>query len=412
MSATKAVRSIASSAQLRFGSAWYDSAPVAIRRESSPTRVLELRSVRGTGGGPEKTILFGAVKAERARFAVTACYIRDLRDSVFEVDKLARKLGVEYVEIHERHSFDLRIWPKLRQVVRDGRFDVVHAHDYKTDLLALLLARAENVLPIATAHGWSGTSLLERAVYYPADRRLLARYPKVNAVSPAIRDALLSAGGRSDRIAVILNGVDPIAFRRDHTERDAARAALGLETRDIAIGAIGRLEPIKRIDLLIDAAARLRSRHPDLRLIIVGDGSLRSALEARAERLAPGACRFLGKRPNVAAVHQALDGFVQPSDSEGTSNALLEAMAMETPIIATNVGGTPALVRDGVDGLLIPAGSVDLLAEAIERTIGDRNETIARTKEARDRVENELSFAVRQRKLEAVYEQLLASRGE
>jgi glycosyltransferase involved in cell wall biosynthesis len=378
-----------------------------------PIRVLEIRSVRGTGGGPEKTILLGAAKADRARFAVTACYVRDARDSVFDVDKLARQLGVDYVEIRERHSFDLRIWPKLRQLVRDGGFDLIHAHDYKTDLLALLIARAEGVLPIATAHGWSGTSSLrERAVYYPADKRLLARYPKVNAVSPEIRDALVSAGAQRERIAVILNGVDPSAFRRDPAKREAARAALGLEPGQVAVGAIGRLEPIKRIDMLIDAADRLRRRHPELRLIIVGDGSLRVDLEARAESRAPGTCRFLGKRPDVAAIHQALDSFVQPSDYEGTSNALLEAMAMETPLIATDVGGTPALVRDGVDGLLIPAGSVDRLVEAMERTIGDHNGTRTRVKEARARVETELSFAARQRKLEAVYEQLLASRGQ
>jgi len=385
---------------------------VASQRVSFPVRVLDIRSVRGTGGGPEKTILLGAVKADRSRFAVTACYVRDERDSVFEIDKLAGALGVEYAEIRERHSFDLRIWPKLRQLVREGGFDLIHAHDYKTDLLALLLARAEGVLPIATAHGWSGTSFRERAIYYPADRRLLARYPKVTAVSPAIRDALMRAGARTERISVILNGVDPTAFRRDPAKRETARAALGVEPGHIVVGAIGRLEPIKRIDLLIDAAARLRRRHPELRLIVVGDGSLRSELQGRAERLAPGTCRFLGKRTDVAAVHQALDAFVQPSDSEGTSNALLEAMAMETPIVATSVGGTPALVRDGVDALLIPPGSVDRLVEAIDRTIGDRNETMARVKEARARAETELSFAARQRKLEAVYEQLLASRGQ
>src|SRR5450759_4513640 len=105
-----------------------------------PIRVLELRSVRGTGGGPEKTILLGAARADRSRFAVPVCYIRDLRDDVFEIDRRARASAVDYVEISERHSFDPAIWGALRRLVHERQIDIVHAHDYKTDLLAWALA--------------------------------------------------------------------------------------------------------------------------------------------------------------------------------------------------------------------------------------------------------------------------------
>src|SRR6188472_4414588 len=100
---------------------------------SNPIRVLELRSVRGTGGGPEKTILLGAARSDRSRYAVTVCYIRDLRDDVFHIDGRATELGVDYVEVRERHSFDWRIWPELRRLVRERRIDIVHSHDYKTN---------------------------------------------------------------------------------------------------------------------------------------------------------------------------------------------------------------------------------------------------------------------------------------
>src|SRR4051812_8145576 len=118
-----------------------------------PIRVLELRSVRGTGGGPEKTILRGAARMDPARFVVTVCYIRDARDTVFTLDQLARQLGVDYVEVPERHSFDPSVWPALRRLVRERGIHIVHSHEYKTDFLALLLARAEGVAPLATAHG-------------------------------------------------------------------------------------------------------------------------------------------------------------------------------------------------------------------------------------------------------------------
>src|ERR1700741_542229 len=93
-----------------------------------PVRVLELRSVRGTGGGPEKTILFGAAQADPRRFAITVCYLRDPRDSAFAVAGWATELPIDYVELEERRSFDPRLWPALRQLVRDRRIDIVHAH--------------------------------------------------------------------------------------------------------------------------------------------------------------------------------------------------------------------------------------------------------------------------------------------
>ena len=112
-----------------------------------PIRVLELRSVRGTGGGPEKTIMLGAAGTDPTRFSVTVCYIRDRRDDVFTLDHRAKHLGIDYVEVLESHSFDRSIIEPLRQLLRSRQIDIVHSHDYKTNLLALLLARLEKIVP-------------------------------------------------------------------------------------------------------------------------------------------------------------------------------------------------------------------------------------------------------------------------
>src|SRR5437762_3353055 len=97
----------------------------------NPIRILELRSVRGTGGGPEKTILLGAAQTDPRRFAVTVCYIRDNRDLDFRIDKQALDLGVTYVEVRERHSFDPAIWRRLKRIVREQQIQIVHSHEYK-----------------------------------------------------------------------------------------------------------------------------------------------------------------------------------------------------------------------------------------------------------------------------------------
>jgi glycosyltransferase involved in cell wall biosynthesis len=378
---------------------------------AGPIRVLELRSVRGTGGGPEKTILSGAAKTDTRRFAITVCYIRDARDPVFSLDTHASQLPVDYVEIRERHSFDPSVWTPLRQLIRERGIQIVHAHDYKTNLLARLVSLVEPIVPLSTVHGWTGHSRCERLLYYPLDKRVLSWFPKLIAVSDEIRHELLRYGARSDRTVTVLNGIDHGAFGRDRTRRPVIRRSLGFTDADLVIGGVGRLEPQKRFDLLIDVFAGLRSGRPHLKMVIVGDGTLRHALQAQIARLDLGAsCRLLGHRTDVADIHHALDLFVQSSDYEGTPNAVLEAMALETPIVATDAGGTAQLVRHGIDGLLAEPANVTALTSAIETALMQTEMAAKRAQSARRRVENELSFEARMRAVERVYEELVQAR--
>ena len=373
----------------------------------TPIRVLELRSVWGTGGGPEKTILLGAARSNPSRYAVTVCYIRDARDTVFSIDKKAGDLPIDYVEVVERHSFDRSIWPVLRRLVQDRRIDIVHAHDYKTDVLAWQLHRAEGVIPLSTAHGWAGHSRRERLLYHRMDKQILRFFPKVITVSEDIRQELVRSGAKPGSVQTVLNGIDHTRFHRDRSRETQIRTLLRIADDEVVIGAVGRVETEKRFDLLIDAFASLRVARPKLRLFIVGEGSLRSVLETQVDRLGlGGVCRLLGQRSDIVDLHHAFNVFVQSSSNEGAPNAVLEAMALETPVVATSVGGTAQLVREGIDGLLVPAGRIDALAEAINRVVTDGQAAAARVVSARHRVETELSFDARMATLEAVYTEL------
>ena len=377
-----------------------------------PIHVLELRSVRGTGGGPEKTILLGAARSDSARYGVTVCYLRDRRDAVFAIDTRAAGLSIDYLEVIERHSLDRAIWPALRGIVRDRQIDIVHAHDYKTDVLAWLLHRSTGVIPLSTAHGWTGHSRRERMLYYPLDRLVLRFFQKVIAVSEDIRQELIRSGVRAAAVETVLNGIDHTRFRRDRSREPAIRRVLGLASDEIVIGSVGRLEPQKRFDLLIDTFATLRVGRPQLRLLIAGAGSLQRALESQIERLGlAGVCRLLGHRTDIADLHHAFDVFVQSSDYEGTPNTVLEAMALETAVVATDVGGTSQLVRHLFDGLVVPPGRGDALGRAIENVLEDSRSAAARVSAARRRVETDLSFDARMAAVEAVYSGLCAHRG-
>jgi len=373
-----------------------------------PIRILELRSVRGTGGGPEKTILQGAARTDPARFEVSVCYIRDRRDAAFGVTARTTGTAIVYREIEERHSFDPSIWPALGRIIVDRRPDIIHAHDYKTNLLGWLLWRATGVLPLSTVHGWTGHSRRERFVYYPFDKQVLARYPRLVAVSSDIRNELVRHGARPERVTTILNGIDHRLFRREPAREAGARAALGIAADATVIGAVGRLEPQKRFDLLMDAVALLRPSRPDLRLVIVGDGSLREELASHmAARNLADCCIFTGHTLDIAGVHHAFDLFVQSSDYEGTPNAVLEAMALESPIVATGAGGTAELALDGLHGVIVPPGDARILADAITSTLADPRAARRRARAARLRIERELSFDARMQRLETIYEEMM-----
>ncbi|HUQ87450.1 MAG TPA: glycosyltransferase [Vicinamibacterales bacterium] len=373
-----------------------------------PVRVLELRSVRGTGGGPEKTILMGAALADPRSVHVTVCYLRDRRDDVFAIDTRAQHANVDYVEVIERHSFDPQVWPQLKRIIADRKIDLLHAHDYKTNVLALLLSRSCGVAALSTVHGWTGHSARERYCYYPTDKRVLARFPRLIAVSTDIARELMAHGAPPARVTTVLNGIDHRQFRRDPSQVAEARAALGLEPDHVALGAVGRLEPQKRFDILIDAFAELHAKRPELRLVIAGDGSLRRALEEqRNGRGLKNEIILTGHVTDVVPLHHAFDLFVQSSDYEGTPNSVLEAMAMETPIVATEAGGTAELVHDGLHGRIVPVGRMDKLMHAINAALLDPDATRRMVKRARQRVEGDLSFESRVRRVEDIYQEVM-----
>jgi len=275
-------------------------------------------------------------------------------------------------------------------------------------VLAWLLSKFEAVTPLSTVHGWTGHTPREVRFYYPLDKWVLSVFPKLIAVSTDIRDELVRCGADVTRISTVLNGIDPDAFRRDRSREDGIRSRLGLDRRSYVIGIVGRLEPQKRFDLLIDAFAALHAEQPNLKLLIAGDGSLAEPLKAQVARLGlTDCCTLLGHRTDIAELHHAFDLFVQSSDYEGTPNAVLEAMALETPIVATSAGGSAEIVRDRIDGLIVRPGDVPGLTAAIREALTHGDATAARVRSARTRVENELSFETRMRTVEGIYVDLM-----
>lgn len=287
------------------------------------------------------------------------------------------------------------------------RHDVIQSQHEKADLMNALLPRLLGGPVRLSSRRDMGFQKSPRL--RDAFRRLNPRFDRIVAPSRAILDALVADEGvDEDRLVEIPNGVDADRFRPPSAEaRAAARAAEGLSDDTLAVLCVASLSPIKRHRDLIDAFAALRDRLPAARLLLAGDGPRAEALRAQVDGLGLGeAVRFLGVRDDIGALLGAADVFALTSDSEGMSNAILEAQACGLPTVATRVGGNVQLVQDGETGRLVPPRDPAALADAIA-ACADPAWRRAAGARARARVEREHSIPAMALRYDALYASLL-----
>jgi L-malate glycosyltransferase len=272
--------------------------------------------------------------------------------------------GVPVTSLSRTPGFQPGLAVRLAKLMRSQAIDVVHCHHYSPyvyGLLATLLA--PGVQLVFTEHGKlsdAGPSRKRRLI-----NPLLSRLPgRLFAVSADLRQHMISEGFPARCVDVIYNGIDP-GERPTTAERQAGRADLGVPGDAFVIGAVGRLDPVKNLRLLLQAHTLLLTKMPHARTVIIGDGAERERLEALAAELGVGdSVVFAGYRPHVRALMSAFDVYVNCSTYEGASLTILEAMAAGLPVVATPVGGNPELVIDRETGWLTP-GRAAAMTEAL-----------------------------------------------
>ncbi len=293
-----------------------------------------------------------------------------------------------------------------------SRIDLVHAHGALSPATIALGGRLLGLPCLVTVLGTGEHGDLARLARKPLGRvreRLLARSAWFAALSAEARAELVARGVPPGRIFALPNGVDVDVHRPATTdERRELRGRVGLEADRFVGTFVGRLHPVKDVDTLLAAAARV----PELTLVVVGDGPERARLEAEAARLGIGGrVRFRGLSSDVADVLRASDAFLLSSHGEGMSNALLEGMACGLPCLASRSVGGAAELLGGGRGQLLADGDVPAWAAAIQGLIDEpavRRETGAAGAAF---VAGELSLAAAAERLAAAYA-ILAGRPE
>ena len=317
-------------------------------------------------GGLENGVvnLLNRMPHDRFRHAVVSLTdVTSFRDRVVRDD-------VIYIELHKAPGHGFKLFPRLYQVFRDLRPTIVHTRNFAA-LEASVPAWAARVpIRVHGEHGRDIGDLTGANRTYRVVRRV--HRPFVGhyvAVSAELRNYLTGPiGVPGARVTQIVNGVDTRRFSPAPTRVHLDGYPFGDE--HWVIGTVGRLQPVKNQVALVHAFVQAMRIAPDLRerlrLVIVGEGSLRAEItEVLARAGATGLAWLPGARDDVPDVLRALNALALPSLAEGISNTILEALATGLPVIATRVGGNAELIEEGVCGTLVPAGDIDALAQAI-----------------------------------------------
>ncbi len=377
-----------------------------IAATSMPT-VLDARVVTGSGGGPDKTILNSPRFLEPLGYRMLCGYLTPPNDPGYaDIEAKAKKYCAPLVSIPDRGPADWRVIRDLLRVCRSENVRIWHGHDYKTNALGLLLKRFHSMHLVTTVHGWVQQTA-RTPLYYRVDKWCLPRYEKVICVSNDLHKECLRLGVRDENCLLVENAIDCDDYRRRQSTT-AAKAKLDLPEDSTLIGAVGRLSEEKGYDLLLAAVKPLIDADPTVHVMIVGEGSERPRLEAIIRELDIAANVSLpGWRSDVRDVFEAMDLFALSSRREGLPNVLLEAMALEVPVVATAVNGIPRLIAHDVEGLLVEPESTASFSAAIAKLLHDPALRARFRSTARRRIEESFSFPARMRKLADLYDHLL-----
>lgn len=363
-----------------------------------PQVVLHVRIVSGTGGGPEKTLLNSPRYLARMGYRGLVAYLHPPGDGGFEVIReRAAARGCPLFGFAERLPISPFVLWKLWRLCRREGVTIWHGHDYKSNLYGVLLRPLLGLHLVTTVHGWVRHTS-RTPLYYAIDRWTLPRQRAVIAVSADLHERCAEAGVEPSRLHLIHNAID--------TEEFSRRAPRAAQAR-LRIGAVGRLSEEKGFELLIEAIERLLDRGLDVELEIAGEGQLEAQLAARIAR-SPHRERLslLGFQADTVALFEGFDIFCLSSLREGLPNVVLEAMAMEVPVVATRSGGMQAFAREGEDALLVEPGSVDELERGLAALVTDADLRGSLARCARARIVSDVSFEARMRQVARVYSDL------
>lgn len=322
----------------------------------------------------------------------------------------ARCFGATIIQYETRSKFSTALIRHLVKDIHERNVCTTHGHGYKSDVHLLLAARFCKVPFLSTLHTWTEHDWKDR-LYSRIDQWILRYADLCIAVSDGMKRIAVSKGIPAEKITVVHNWVNVIEIEENASKSSVTRSELGLQESDRVFLVPARLSPEKGHLYLMKAIRSLVSRYPRIKLLFAGEGYYRPYLEeyVRQQGLEPYVL-FLGYRKDIHRIMQISDWVVLPSFKEGLPLALLEAMALKKPIIATNVSGVPEIVQHEQNGFLVAAGDVEALSAAVEKALLDEEMGVAYGLKGYEIVIEQFNPEVQVPKIVHIYEELVSRR--
>jgi glycosyltransferase involved in cell wall biosynthesis len=357
--------------------------------------------------GPAKNLLEFARQARMEGVETTiVTFTRGASDNLFT--STVRDSGIPLEIVQERGAFDPRAVRSLAEIVRRIQPDAIQTHAVKSHLLARIAGLPRLAPWIAFHHGYTWPTAKARA-YNQLDRWTLRAAKKVLTVSRPFRDELITFGVRSERIEIVHNAI-PVGWGiegRGSAASAELRASAGIPPERKVILIVGRLSREKDHLTLLNAVAWLR---PDIEphLVIVGEGPERPRIEQKVRELGLEAnVTLTGQQSSAQPWYGIADLAVLSSLSEGSPNALLEAMAAGVAVVATEVGGIPEIVNAGESALLVRPGDVGEMESAMRRMFTEPGLAERMTRRSKELIAERHEPEARMRRLVSIYRSLI-----
>jgi glycosyltransferase involved in cell wall biosynthesis/peptidoglycan/xylan/chitin deacetylase (PgdA/CDA1 family) len=324
--------------------------------------------------------------------------------------------NIDLFVIKRKNDTDFKIIKRLAAILRQKKIDIIHSHNWSTLFYAVTAAEiARSPVIVHGEHGIETREIEEGWERYLAKRILYARCNHIVTVSEDLKNTLKQRYHVKDnKITVIYNGVENTDNNRD-TEIEELRDRYGLSKFSKIIGTVGRLRPVKNMEVLIKVFSRVHERYPDSALLIVGPGNedtneyYKILKEFIEELKLEKNIFFPGTVKNIPGILSLFDIFVNTSLSEGLSNTILEAMVHKVPIVASNVGGNPELIHHKHSGLLFDSMDEKACTESILKIFDGRINTSLLVETAYGHVTSNHTMAAMFQKNVDLYTQLYMS---
>lgn len=273
----------------------------------------------------------------------------------------------------KKGSFDVSLLSNLLRLIKKENIGLIHSHLFDTNFYSCIAAKMMNIPHIATEHGDIHLATRKMNIKRFIKAKVMSIFSdKIIFVSKFTRDKFLRIAKVPKKKAIVVyNGIDLNKYE-DQIDIQKKRAEIGINQDEFVIGNVGSLYPVKGQTYLLKAARNVISEIPSAKFLFIGKGGLKNILKEEAEHLGiENSVKFLGFREDIKELLKVMNVFVLSSLSEGLPLSLIEAMASKVPVVATNVGGIPEVVDDGMNGFLIPPAEPEAMAIKIKSLLKD-----------------------------------------